>query len=96
MNSIQDALYNWLTIYVVCEHRPDDTAAKETADMFYDMLINDHHISDLIITLDEEMYYIDYRLKDENKRQRFPRELIDVMLNQMNMEPEKYVNYPEE
>ena len=28
MRSVQDALYNWLTIKTVAEARPDDSAAK--------------------------------------------------------------------
>lgn len=28
MKSLQDALYNWLTIRVVCDARPDDSAAR--------------------------------------------------------------------
>ncbi|MGQ0440713.1 YlaI family protein [Bacillus sp. B-TM1] len=29
MRSVQDALYNWLTIKTVAEARPDDSAAKK-------------------------------------------------------------------
>ena len=34
MNSVQDAVYNWLTIKVVCDERPEDLAAVETEKMF--------------------------------------------------------------
>ena len=44
MKSVQDTLYNWLTIKVVCDARPDDTAAKETLNLFEEMLTDDHHL----------------------------------------------------
>lgn len=94
MKSLQDSLYNWLTIKIVCDARPDDSAAKETLDLFDDMLISQHHVSEIEITTDDVMYYVSYKQNGENKKTRYPRELIEIMLNQINQEPEKYVNYP--
>ena len=94
MNSLQDALYNWLTIKVVCDARPDDIAAKETLDFFDEMLTNEHHVSNIEITTDDVMYYISFQQGEETKKQRHPRELIEIMLNQINKEPEKYEDYP--
>ncbi|MDQ0155866.1 hypothetical protein [Robertmurraya andreesenii] len=95
MNSLQDALYNWLTIKVVIDKRPDDTAAVETEKMFYDILLDNHHLTNIEVTTDEEMYYVEYDQKGERKKQRFPRELIEVMLKQIQKEPEKYRNFSE-
>ncbi len=95
MNSLQDALYNWLTIKVVIDKRPDDTAAVETEKMFYDILLDNHHLTNIEVTTDEEMYYVEYDQKGERKKQRFPRELIEVMLKQIQKEPEKYRNFNE-
>ncbi|OCA85586.1 hypothetical protein A8F94_11920 [Bacillus sp. FJAT-27225] len=94
MKSVQDTLYNWLTIKVVCDARPDDTAALETKEIFDEMLVETHGISEINIETDEEMYYVHYVREGETKKARFPRELIEVMLNQINLEPEKFVNYP--
>ncbi|MGG5253089.1 hypothetical protein ACQYAD_06300 [Neobacillus sp. SM06] len=94
MQSVQDALYNWLTIKIVSDARPDDTAAKETKDLFEGMLYGDHGLSDIEVTKDETMYYVSYTQKNKSKKTRFPVELIEIMLNQINSEPEKYVNYP--
>jgi hypothetical protein len=94
MNSVQDALYNWLTIKVVCDARPDDTAARETLDLFDEMITSDHHLSNIEISTDEQMYYVSYVQNGETKKARFPRELIEVMLNQINQEPDKYCNFP--
>lgn len=96
MKSLQDNLYNWLTIKVVSTERPDDTAAADTVQMFEEMLIENHGLSNIQIEKDETMYYVHYDQDGERKKSRFPIELIDVMLNQINSDPDKYVNYPEE
>jgi hypothetical protein len=94
MNSVQDALYNWLSIKVVCDSRPEDTAARETLDLFDDIILNEHHLENIEVTTDETMYYVSYIQGGETKKTRFPRELIEVMLNQINEEPDKYCNFP--
>lgn len=94
MKSLQDALYNWLTIKVVCDARPDDSAAVETKDLFENILTEDHSIRDLEVTKDESMYYISYFSNGENKKTRFPIELVEVLLNQINENPDRYENYP--
>ncbi|MDM5226377.1 hypothetical protein QUF73_09130 [Cytobacillus sp. NJ13] len=96
MKSLQDSLYNWLTIKIVCDERPDDTAAADTERMFFDILAEEHEISDIEVEKDDVMYFVHYTKGEERKKSRFPRELIEVMLNQIQNEPEKYVNYPEE
>ncbi|MEH7108009.1 hypothetical protein [Bacillus sp. JJ1764] len=94
MNSLQDVLYNWLTIKVVCDARPDDTAAQETKAHFDEMLKSERHVSNIEISTDDSLYYVSYQHEGETKKTRFPRELIEVMLDQINKEPEKYVNCP--
>lgn len=94
MRSVQDAIYNWLTIKVVCDARPEDTAAKETLDLFDDIIINEHQLTNIEVTIDDVMYYVSYDHKGEMKKTRFPRDLIEVMLNQINQEPDKYCNFP--
>jgi len=96
MRSVQDSLYNWLTIKVVSDARPDDTAAKETKELFDDILINDHHLSNIVITTDDVMYYVTYQENEETKKTRFPREVIEITLNQINQNPDRYQNYPTE
>jgi hypothetical protein len=96
MRSAQDALYNWLTIKVVSDARPDDTAAKETKDLFDEILANEHHVTNIEISKDETMYFVSYHEGEEAKKTRFPRELIEVTLNQINENPDRYQNYPTE
>ncbi|QYF81628.1 hypothetical protein KY492_22225 [Brevibacterium sp. PAMC21349] len=92
MKSLQDALYNWLTIKVVCDARPDDSAARDTEMFFMQMLKDDHQVIIDSVTKTEPFYYVEYLLGDEMKKQRYPIELIDIMLDQIQLEPEKYKN----
>ena len=94
MNSLQDAIYNWLTIKVVVDARPNDTAAQETYELFNNMLLNDHKLSNIIVKKDDIMYEVFYVKDGESKKARFPIELIDIMHDQIEKEPEKYNNYP--
>jgi hypothetical protein len=94
VNSLQDAIYNWLTIKVVSEHRPDDNSAYETMRLFEAILIEDNGLENIQVTKDEQMYFVHYELAGEKKQIRFPAELIEVMLQQIKAEPEKYKNYP--
>ncbi|KAA0548079.1 hypothetical protein FZW96_10130 [Bacillus sp. BGMRC 2118] len=96
MSSLQDTLYNWLTIKVVADVRVDDMAAQDTVKLFYDVLTEEHGISEIAVKRDEHMYEVFYVLQGEQKKTRFPVELIDVMLEQMEAEPEKFINYPKE
>ncbi|EWG11797.1 hypothetical protein [Cytobacillus firmus] len=96
MKSLQDSLYNWLTIKIVCEDRPDDTAAADTERMFLEILSEEHYITDIQVEKDDVMYYVHYTKGEDRNKSRFPRELIEVMLKQIQSEPEKYVNYPED
>ncbi|UQD51568.1 hypothetical protein C0971_05670 [Bacillus methanolicus] len=95
MRSLQDALYNWLTIKIVSDERPDDTAAAETKSFFQQILKEDHGIEEIEVKKDGVMYILHYRKDEEWKKTVFPCELIEVMINQINEEPEKFPNYPE-
>ena len=94
--SLQDLLYNWLTIKVVVDARPDDTAAVDTMNMFDELLEKEHGIPNPKVKVDEVMYYIDVERNGKQKTYQFPRDLIEVMIDQINIEPDKYVNYPDE
>ncbi|MFX3624333.1 MAG: hypothetical protein ACE3JP_09890 [Ectobacillus sp.] len=93
MRSVQDALYNWLTIKVVAEARPDDKAAQETYELFDNILKEEHGVRNIVVEKHEEMYLVMYEKKEQAKSARFPLELIDCYLEQMVREPEKFKNY---
>lgn len=94
MKSVQDALYNWLSIKVVADARVEDISARDTTNLFKDILTEEHGISDLRVEKDDQLYWVYYKQSDEEKKARFPVELIDIMINQMEDEPEKFRNYP--
>jgi hypothetical protein len=96
MNSLQDAIYNWLTIKVVVDERPEDTAAVDTKSLFEEILADEHGVQVPEVKTDEQMYYVYLEKNGEEKTYRFPRDLIEVMIDQINGEPEKYPNYPGE
>lgn len=58
MRSVQDALYNWLTIKTVAEARPHDAAAQETYLLFHNMLHEDHQLRD--VTVEKRRYVFGY------------------------------------
>lgn len=93
MRSLQDTLYNWLTIKVVAEARPDDKSAHDTMKLFEGILLEDHKLSNIIVSKEDPMYYVEYEKDEERHKVRFPIELIDVMLEQIKNEPDKYHNY---
>lgn len=94
MKSLQDTLYNWLTIKVVADAREDDESAQDTEKLFYELLTTEHGLTDIKIEKDQEMYFVHYSLEDARKSAKFPVELIDVMLQEMESEPDKFINYP--
>jgi hypothetical protein len=95
MKSLQDAIYNWLTIKIVSDARPDDTAAVETTQLFEQILAEEHNVESHEMKRDAIMYYVTVVQEGQSKEYRFPRDLIEVMLDQIRQEPDKYVNYPE-
>lgn len=95
MKLVQDSLYNWLTIKVVSDARPEDIAATETEEMFLSILKEEYGITELMIHKEVEFYHLSYRLKDESKTTRFPRELVEGMLDQINESPDRYKIYPQ-
>ncbi|WP_334110590.1 hypothetical protein, partial [Anoxybacillus sp.] len=89
---LQDAVYNWLTIKVVAHARPDDTAAQETEQFFADLLREDHAVEQIAYTKEDDVYTVTFAVNNEASTFRFPAELVETMLDQINREPEKYIN----
>jgi hypothetical protein len=93
VKSIQDAIYNWLTIKIVADARKQDHAAQDTEKFFYELLHEEHAIEDITIEKNDPMYVVHYNIDGEAKKQQYPVELIDIMLEQINERPEYYRNY---
>ncbi|MGM9923312.1 MAG: hypothetical protein ACI35R_03540 [Bacillus sp. (in: firmicutes)] len=93
MKSLQDALYNWLSIKVVLDARPDDLAAKETTDMFRSILEEDHGVSALEVRKEEGIYFVAYEAEGACYTKRFSADVTDCILTGINENPERYRNY---
>ncbi|WP_017753578.1 hypothetical protein [Calidifontibacillus oryziterrae] len=93
MKSLQDALYNWLSIKVVCDARPEDKAAKETLLIFEQKLAEEHNVQDVVINKNESVYKVTCKIFDNERTLQFPVELIEFMLRAIEREPNKYPIY---
>ncbi|MRG85543.1 hypothetical protein [Salinibacillus xinjiangensis] len=94
MNSLQDVVYNWLSIKLVADVRPEDLSAVETTQFFREMLTNDHNVEDIHVDKREDMYLVTVTKPEETRTFRFPIELIECIVDQIENEPEKYSVYP--
>jgi hypothetical protein len=82
---LQDALFNWLQIYLVAEARPEDNAAKETVKFFDHILKEDHGVTEYSITaFDATMIHIRYTVQGKTKMQMFSREQAEQFLADMD------------
>ncbi|MBO8155386.1 MAG: hypothetical protein H0Z32_02900 [Bacillaceae bacterium] len=96
MRSLQDAVYNWLTIQLVADKRPEDRSARETAKLFREILSEDHQVTDIQIEVKEDRYFVTCEVMDHKARTfQFPKELIETIYNQIMKEPEKYPTFEE-
>ena len=71
MRSVQDALYNWLTIKTVAEARQMIVFAKETYLLFQNMVYEEHKLRNVEVEKNEEMYLITYEINGERNLQGF-------------------------
>ncbi|WP_243290843.1 hypothetical protein [Bacillus sp. FJAT-47783] len=91
MRSLQDTIFNWLTIKLVLERRPHDKAAEETYQLFTSILLEDHSVSNIdVIKKDDDMYVVNFMKGHEKQSYRFPTELAEMLITQIESEPEKY------
>lgn len=68
---------------LVCDSRPDDSAARETALFFAQILSEDHGVTEYsIISADELKIYVRYRTREGSERDVwFDREAAEHMVN---------------
>ncbi|MDN4523566.1 hypothetical protein [Fictibacillus fluitans] len=85
--TLQDALYNWLSIKKVAEERPEDQAAKETLQFFDEILREDHHVLNLSVNLQEENYEVGFMIETTRHKTSFPRDYIDALWESIEAEP---------
>lgn len=86
--NLDDALYNWLQIQIVAEHRPDDKAARDTADFFRTILEEDHGVGQLSIQpFGEDLLQIVYEKDGEMRKKSFDRQLSEQLLHDIMSNP---------
>ncbi len=95
--SLQDALSNWLSIQLVVELRTDDEAAKETADWFLEVLLEDHQVTSPSYQYDKETerYQVLFTQEGTQKSKEYPSDYAEVILRQIKENPEQFKNYHE-
>lgn len=85
---LDDALYNWLQIRIVADARPDDQAAKDTADFFTAMLTEDHQIERLLIRpKGDELIQIVYTKEGVEHTKTYDRGMSEQLLHDINANP---------
>lgn len=84
---LENAIFNWLQIKVVAEARPNDQAAKKTVDFFYEILVEDHSLQDIRVEADDTMYTVRYRVKSKPTEKKYPREVAEQLLHDIENEP---------
>ncbi|MCD7033945.1 hypothetical protein LRR81_06825 [Metabacillus sp. GX 13764] len=93
MKSLQDAVYNWLTIEIVAKARPEDKSAQETADLFQAVLKEEFQADSIKYRKEGSMYTFSCMRGDEPYTVSFPSEMIEMLANQISAEPSRYKNY---
>ncbi|MGM9933378.1 hypothetical protein [Pradoshia sp.] len=96
MNVLMDAVYNWLTIRIVYDVRPDDTAARDTVQMFEKNLEEDHGIDRYAYEKKDGWYTVVFTKDGKEDQFRYREEMVEVMLKQILKHPERYEQFPSE
>lgn len=67
--SLMDSLFYWLQMKLVCDHRPDDDAARDTAMFFSQILSEDHGLASFHVSrVEEAKIYVTCRQMDGSER----------------------------
>ncbi|MCK6256867.1 hypothetical protein LCY76_09695 [Fictibacillus sp. KIGAM418] len=85
--TLQDALYNWLSIKKVAEERTDDQAAADTLLFFDEILRDDHGLEHIAVRISNGCYEVDYRIGDSQHHKKFPCDYIDALWESIEAEP---------
>ena len=96
MNSLMDAVYNWLTIRIVYDARPEDTAARDTVHLFEQTLESDHGVDRYSYEKKDGWYTVVFTKDGNADELRFREEMVEIMLKQVLSHPERYQQLPSE
>lgn len=81
--SLTDSLFYWLQMKLVCDERPDDAAAQETADFFAQILSDDHGVTSFHVErADDAKIYVTYEKDGTERTVWFDREAAEQLIHQ--------------
>lgn len=93
VNSLKDVIYNWLSIKLVVELRPFDSAARETLSMFEEILLGDFQAKVNTVNLREGFYFVELESNGEEIEFQFPKDYVSMMVRQIENHSEKYQTF---
>lgn len=86
--NLEAALFNWLQIRIAAERRPDDRAARETADFFRTVLRDTHRITDIRVEAKgEDLIQVVYVRDGETGRKTFDRRFAEQLWEDIEANP---------
>ena len=85
---LEDALFHWLQMKLVCDARPEDQAAKETLAFFAQILEEDHQLLRFALSAaDDREYTVSYENVTGSQCLRFDRDLAEQLLRDIESNP---------
>lgn len=77
--TLDQALFNWLQIYYLLKQRPEDQAAQETAQFFWNILTEDHGVQGVIVIQQDDMYLVKFEQNGEERQKKFLVEAVEQL-----------------
>ncbi|HET7629542.1 MAG TPA: hypothetical protein VFK44_14310 [Bacillales bacterium] len=84
---LEEALYNWLSIKIVSDARPDDQAAADTHRFFREILEQDHGVDGLEVTVADDEYRVHYQIGGVESERCYPARTAQSLLRSIEAEP---------
>lgn len=88
--SLTDTLFNWLQLKIVADHRPNDEAARVSAEHMEKILREEHRANVTEVTKDGMKYRVRYEHEGDSKSMETPAEAAEMLLQFINDQPERY------
>lgn len=86
--TLEDALFNWLQIRIAADRRPDDRAAKETADFFLSVLRDTHGVTNVRVEpKGDDLIQVVYERAGQSGRKTFDRRFAEQLWQDIEGNP---------
>jgi len=90
MNSLNQAIYNWLTIKLVADGRKEDFAAKETVSLFEEILHSEYKVFNKELMINDRFYIVNVDTSEGKKTFQFSKDVAESLLNFIEQHEEKF------